>query len=562
MNQKTVKRMLCLLLAVLMLALAACGGSTGGGTTGGSTTGGTTTTTDSTGGSTATDGGAAAADDGPAWMRDTSPITLDWYVNMSWFSYDWGTTLISKYVQEKTGVSINFIVPAGNENEKLNTMIAANSLPDVVTLGWWEEGVRKMVEGELVYSLNELADQYDPYFYEVANEQLLGWYQMDDGKTYGYANFSVTPSDFETARTTSNQSFMVRKDMYEAIGSPEMRTPEGFLAALQKAAETFPEVNGQPLIPFGAHEFGDTGCYTFERYLANFLAIPMGKDGKLYDWKNDPEYLNWLKVFRKANELGLISTDVFIDKRAQMEEKIAQGRYFSMLYQNSDMVSGQQALWDKDPNTAYMAIDGPANSNMDDARVSGPAIAGWTLSLITKNCKNPERAIGFFSYWISDEGQRDFYLGEEGVIWDMVDGKETMKTEYADMMQNNRDEHNKVVGQDSLWMLGNSLIQANWAPGDAPSMAQMKAWTEPYTVSYTEFDNIDPPGDSEEGIIKSKIDQAWGLALPKMLMAASDEEFDQLYQNFYNEKIALGFEKLEAYQQAKYEENLRKLGMQ
>ncbi|WDU82917.1 hypothetical protein [Caloramator sp. Dgby_cultured_2] len=54
-----------------------------------------------------------------------------------------GVDLTSQYVTKKTGVNINFIVPAGNENEKLNAMIASGKLPDFITLGWWEDAVQK-----------------------------------------------------------------------------------------------------------------------------------------------------------------------------------------------------------------------------------------------------------------------------------------------------------------------------------------------------------------------------------------------------------------------------------
>lgn len=498
----------------------------------------------------------------PGWKKDTSPVTFDWYVHFSWYNYNWGETLISKYVQEKTGVSINFIVPAGNENEKLNTMIASNTLPDFVTLGWWEDGVRKMIDGGLVYSLNELADKYDPYFYEVASPQVLKWYEQDDGKTYGYPNFAVAPEDYDKyEKIPSNQTFVVRKDMYEALGKPDMRTPEGFLAALKAAKEKFPEVNGQPLIPIGLHEFTDTGNYSLESYLANFLAIPREKDGKLYDFREDPEYIRWLKTFRKANEMGLLSPDIFIDKRAQMEEKIAQGRYFAMLYQRTDFVAAQQALYERDPNSIYIAVDGPANSNLDPPKLAGPGISGWTLTMITKNCKHPDRAIRFVSYWLSEEGQRDMYLGRQGETWDIIDGKEQYLPEYAEMARNNREQFDKVVGQDPLWMLGNSLIQMRWAPEPGPAVRQLEEWTYGKAVSYAIYDNLIPPSDSEEGIIASRIADLWGQTLPKLLLAKSDEEFDQIYQDFLKKRAEAGYEKLLAWQMQKLEENKKKLGI-
>ena len=506
--------------------------------------------------------GAGPGGDEPGWKSDTSPITFDWYLNFAWFPNKWGVDPTSQYVTRKTGVNINFIVPAGNENEKLNAMIASGELPDFITLGWWEEGVRKMVEGGLVYALDELAEEYDPYFFKVADPAKLAWYQQPDGHTYVYPNASSSPKDYEKYGThfTSNQTFVVRKDMYEALGKPDMRTPEGFLNALRAAKEKFPTVNGLPLIPIGFHEFTDTGNYSFESYLQNFLAIPMEKDGKLYDRLTDPEYIRWLKVFRQANEEGLIAKDVFIDKRAQMEEKIAQGRYFAMLYQRTDFAAQQNVLYANDPNSVYIAIDGPANTNLDPPKLSGPGISGWTVTLISKNVKDKARAIRFLTYLISEEGQKDLYLGEKGVTWDTIDGKDQFKPEVLELLNKDRSEFDKKYGASyTFWMLMDTNMNLQWAPPAVEPFKQMEDWTRGKTVSYSQFDLLDPPSTSEEGIANTKIGQEWGKTLPKLLLAKSEEEFDRVFAEFLEKRESYGFAKLQEYKQKKYEENVKKL---
>ncbi|HHW58444.1 MAG TPA: extracellular solute-binding protein [Clostridia bacterium] len=501
--------------------------------------------------------------DEPGWKLDTSPITFDWYVNFSWFTAKWGEDAVSKYVTDKTGVSINFIVPAGNEEEKLNTMIASGQLPDFITLGWWEDAVKKMIEGQLVLPLNKLADQYDMYFFKVANPEKLAWYKQDDGNVYEYPNASSSPKDFDKYKDLkpSNQTFEVRKDIYEAIGSPDMRTPEGFLNALKAAKEKFPTVDGQPLIPLGLHEFTDTGNYSLESYLQNFLAIPMIKDGKLYDRYTDPEYIRWLKTLRKANEMGLLSKDIFIDKRPQMEEKIAQGRYFAMLYQRSDFTQQQQALYAKDPNKIYIAIDGPSNSKLDTPTLAGDSISGWTVTLISKNVKDPARAIRFLSYLISEEGQRDLYLGIKGVTWDTIDGKDQFKSEILNLLNTDRAQFDQKYGASfKYWMLMDTNMILQWAPPTAEPFKQLEDWTKGKTVSFAAFDGINPTGSSEEGVAANKIAQLWGKTLPKLLLAKSDEEFDKIFNDFLKKREEYGYEKVLKYQQMKYEENLKKLG--
>ncbi|WP_163195474.1 extracellular solute-binding protein [Clostridium thermarum] len=517
----------------------------------------TETTTPSTGETT------APADVEPGWKGDTSPITFDWYINFSWFASKWDDP-IAKYITEKTGVSINYIVPAGNEAEALNTMLASGSVPDFITLGWWEDAVKKMIEGEMVLPLNELADKYDMYFYKVADEQKLAWYRQDDGNVYGYPNASSSPKDFEKYANLkpSNQTFLVRKDMYEALGKPDMRTPEGFLNALKAAKEKFPEVNGQPLIPLGLHEFTDTGNYSLEGYLQNFLAIPFEKDGKLYDRSTDPDYIKWLKTFRTANEMGLLSKDIFVDKRAQMEEKIAQGRYFAMIYQRSDMSAQLQALYAADPNKVYIAVDGPANSNLDAPKLAGDGLAGWTVTLISKDNKDPERAIKFLSYLISEEGNKDLYLGKKGFTYDVIDGKEQFLPEVLEVLNSDRTKFDKEYGASyKHWMLMDTNMNLQWAPPAAEPAKQLEDWTKGKTVSYALYDGIDPTGTSEEGIAASTMAQEWGKTLPKLLNAKTEAEFDQIWQAWQAKRIELGLDKVSAYREAQLEKNKKKLGM-
>ena len=501
-------------------------------------------------------------EDGLGWKQDTSKADIQWYINFSWFPRRWGDDITSQMITEKTGINIEYIVPAGNEAEKLNSMIASNTLPDLVTLGWWEPQVKQMIESGLVYSLTELADQYDPYFYEVADEAKLGWYREDDGQSYAYPNSSYSPSDYDKYPVMSNQTFLVKKDIYEAIGSPDMRTPEGFVAALKKAKEKFPMVNGQPLIPLGTTEFSDIGSDSFKGYLQNHLAIPFEKDGKIYDRDTDPDYIMWLKTFRQANEDGLIAKDIFIDKRAQMEEKVAQGRYFAMMVQNWDYQGQQKSLYQQDPNSVYIAVPGPANTNLDNPTLAGQGIAGWTVTLISKNTKNPERAIKFLSYMISEEGQHDIYFGKEGVMWETVNGKDTYLPDIYELKQKDNDAFEKQYGGMSThWMFQDNAMFSKWEPPLEEPLKQPQEWTKPYVTYFGQYDDADPIPTSEEGIGVTKINNKWGQVLPQLILAKTEAEFDEVFKDYIAYRDQQGWDKIQQFRQNKYKINKEKLGL-
>lgn len=506
----------------------------------------------------------ARKEDMPGWQRDAqNEVTLDWYINFSWYTTPWGENAVSQAITEETGIHINFIAPMGNQEEKLNALISSDSLPDLITLGWWENQVDEMIDKDMVYALNELADEYDAYFWQVADPEVVSWYTGEDGNIYCYPNSSYVPSDYEeNANIASNQTFLVRKDIYEAIGSPDMTTPEGFKAAVEKAYEMFPEVDGYPMIPVGAHEFTDTGCNSFDQYLQNFLAIPYEKDGQYYDRFTDPEYITWLKMFRELGEEGLLKNDIFIDQRVQMDEKLARGQYFCMIYQRTDIAAQQAQLYCENPERIYIAVDGPKNSNGDDPVLPGAGINGWTVTLISKNCEHPDRAIELFSYMISEHGQMMIYLGVEGVTYDMVDGEPVIRPEVEELIHTNRNEYDRLYGgDDTYWMFQDNVMQLKWKETKGEPLGQPEEWTYPYSHYMGQYE-ISFDSNTEAGNADINIKKVWSETLPRLLLASSEEEFDRILEEFVITRDELGFDIVIEESEKQVRENKERLGLQ
>lgn len=495
--------------------------------------------------------------------KENTIVTLDWYINFTWYSTPWGGNVVSDKITEETGVNIDFIAPMGNAEEKFNALISSDTLPDIITLGWWENQVDEMIAGDMVYALNELADEYDPYFWEVADPEVVSWYTKEDGNIYCYPNSSCTPSDYENhINIASNQTFLVRKDIYEALGCPDMTTPEGFIDAVKRAAEMFPEVNGYPLIPIGAHSFSNTGCDSFDQFLQNFLAVPFEENGEYYDRYTDPDYIRWLKVFRELGEEGYLREDIFIDQRTQMEEKLARGQYFCMLYQRTDMQAQQAALYAKNPDMIYIAVDGPKNDAGDDHVLPGTGINGWTVTLISKNCKNPEKAIQMLSFLMSDEGQKLTYLGVEGITYDIIDGKPVVREAVRELMNSDRAEYDEKYGADNTyWMLQDNVRQMEWRPDFEPPNGQLEEWTFPYSHYLAQYE-ISFDRNTEAGDADVNIKKLWSQVLPKLLLAPTEEEFDRIFEYFLQEREKLGFDLVMDESTRQMQENKKKLGLQ
>lgn len=495
-------------------------------------------------------------------LHAEEPVTLNWYINYSWYATPWGDNVVSDTITEETGVSVNFITPSGNEAEKLSALIASDSLPDMITLGWWEPAVNEMIDKDLVYALNELGEQYDAYFFEVTDPDSVEWFTKPDGNIYCYPNSSYTPKDLEEHdNINANQNFLVRKDIYEAIGSPDMTTQEGFYNAVKKAVEMFTEIDGKTLIPIGAQVFNNEGCTSFDDYLMNFLAIPYEKDGQYYDRYTDPEYISWLKFFRQLGEEGYLAQDIFIDQRMQMDEKLADGRYFCMLYQNTDMLTQQKELYAKDPDSIYLAIDGPKNSNGDAYRLPASGVNGWTVTLISKNCEHPDRAIQFMDYLMSEHGQMLTYLGVEGVTYDIIDGKPVVRDDILQLLNTDRKKYDEVYGaDDAYWMLQNNVMQLQWEREEIEPVAQLKEWTYPYVIYNGQYDAL-VSSKSQYVNADNHITELWSNTLPKLLLAESEEQFDHILKDFVEQREKMGYEELQAEKTRLMEIAKEKLGI-
>ncbi len=481
---------------------------------------------------------------GPLPEEDAAdPVELEWYINYSWYNTPWGGNAVSEAITAAAGVDITIVSPGGSETETLDALIAGNNLPDLVTLGWWETQLSTIITQGLVYPLNQLADEYDMYFWEVADEARLNWYTASDGNVYCYPNSSYSPADYGgDIPISSNQTFLVRKDIYEAIGSPDMTTTEGFADAVRAAAEKFPTVDGLPLIPIGAHEFTERGCDSFDQFLMNFLAIPREKDGKFYDRYTDPEYKRWLSMFRQLGEEGLLANDIFIDKRVQMEEKVAQGRYFCMLYQHTDIADAQRLRCSRDPDSVYIAVDGPKNAAGDPHQLPGSGLNGWTVTMISKNCQHPDKAIRLMSFLMSEEGQKLISLGIEGEHYTMENGRAVLTEETERLLNEDYAAYLAQVGaNDAYWMLQDTRMQSQWMPLDEPVLRQPKEWTYPYTVYTGQYDVSFTPG-SEADAADKKITAIHGEMLPQLLLAPTQEEFEWQWDLYVSLREASGLD--------------------
>ena len=152
--------------------------------------------------------------------------TLTLFVDETWWPYDKWEGAVPEEFERRLGVKVE-VTRAADDNQ-LALMVASGDMPDIIPFSMPAQVVAQKAD-TWAYALQDLADNYDPYFYKVASAQTLSWFAMDDGKTYGYPDYSNTQEDYDSGEIYAKTAFVIRNDVYEALGKPSMGTQEEFL---------------------------------------------------------------------------------------------------------------------------------------------------------------------------------------------------------------------------------------------------------------------------------------------------------------------------------------------
>lgn len=287
----------------------------------------------------------------PAWQLDKRENTkLTWYVNADWWNKSWNEDVVTRQMKKDLNLDIEFLT---GDDTVLNGLVAGGEYPDIITV-FGNTSDLALRANQWAYSLQELADTYDPYFYKVARQESLDWFQLSDGKTYGYPNYSNTQEDYDSGDMYITDAFVIREDVYEALGRPSMKTQEEFLDVLNQIKEKYPD-----LVPLGFNDLG-TGTGSLGDKLQDMLGVPLAnEDNSFYDRNLDEDYLSWLRTLRQAHENGCISDDSFSDDGTLFQEKITIGKYACIIMSGISQQSGFLTTFTNNTGVSYIAIDGP-----------------------------------------------------------------------------------------------------------------------------------------------------------------------------------------------------------
>ena len=498
------------------------------------------------------------------WKADTTPITMTVYYNgPNTQEWNWGNDYVSKEITKRTGVTIKGTYAPDATGNKLALMLSSGEkLPDFITNVATHSAIAKqMVRDKSILSLTDLMDQYAPNTRQVLFKGEETICADEDGKLYFFSKDS-NPVDPELNSKYVNfyGNMCVRQDIMDELGNPEMNTPQQMLEVLRTVKRMYSDKIDYPItLPTDAlifmaypiyHCFGGTVSTT------DFNTYYDPEKKAVYYWYEDEIGKESLKFINTLYREKLLRQEFVLDDTAWTE-----GRVFIYGHPNIGAIGAvNKILQDAGSSARYKAIIPPCvegKSYQMTATLSPDT--GWG-TCITKDAKDPARAIKYVQFMLSDEGQSLMYFGKEGIDYDVetVDGRNLPKFKGPIFeSEKNGTELSEPTGLNSYNMYNwrnNALFQFANLLGKGISDDSISAQTgyEASQVSkqYTVFNSkkstscavakIDP--DSEAGKISTECAKIVATALPKIMFAESDEEFETLYANMLSEMKKKGME--------------------
>lgn len=498
----------------------------------------------------------AVVDDSlPSWKRDTSPVTIDWFVSYDWYSkiFNPQTNVADKKVMDETGITINMI---SGDVEKFNSLIAANSLPDIVTMDV-AAPQRKLLENNgQVLPLDVLMEEHAPDM--NVPPSMIDWYRNADGHWYTFASYFTSPErttpEYGGFMTTHNNNY-VRTDILGQIGMTmdDMKTKDGFMSALKKVKEMGITYNRQAVTPF----LGVSEVLLAEQFGMDWE----DREGNLLSQYKQPEFLEAMLYYNEMYINGLITDEEFTLDMTQRDTKIASGSVFAathlVMVENS-----RKALYSADPNALLLHCGQITGDGGKTPWLMSVNTTGWSGTLISKNAKNPSRAIQLLSFLSTEEMNLDAEYGTG--TYTVENGKVLKNPDIQAEYEKNWTAAFAKYNLDIQFMEDYCVIQRYMSvPIDIFDADLYHADRDPNIHIYDNkyFTDIDPELGTELATVKASIDEYWTQAKPRIIMASSQDKCRAAFEGAIAEIYRMGQQEIDDYRDARFQERKEFLGI-
>lgn len=345
---------------------------------------------------------------------DTQPLSND--------ALKWG------HIEKLLNVRVNLQTPPkADYTDKKQVLIATGDMPDIMMVS--SDDVKKWAREGVFVNLSERKEDMPNMFAVLATNP-------------GYAMLTVD-SDFYGApviqrigpeHRPSGQLVNVRTDLLAKYNIDTPTTWDELFEAILTIQENEPG-----LVGITNRKGGST---TATRKMLDCMGYPLGASSDMYYdedlggvWVYGPASENFkavLEYLNKCYEAGVLDPDYASMTKDQWTEKLSSGNAICTV-DNDGVVRGfNLALQSINPEAKIEVIPTLTNS-LDQTRNFRYDVDWLTQAyVISADSKHVDVCVKFLDWCYSDQGADVNGFGIEGVTYEIVDGRETIKTEYLE----------------------------------------------------------------------------------------------------------------------------------
>ena len=373
----------------------------------------------------------------------TSPIagtTLTWYTtlngNVSDNFSNLGETPWAKYVQERTGITIEFQHPTqGSEAEEFAVMLASGEFPDIIEYTWttYSGGAGAAVNDGVIISLDDYMKGAPNLSAVIDAHPEVGKMIKDSTPATIIASPACAVWNPPTRRSSPPASPIA---LTSSQSSASMRFPRRWTSGKRSCAP--PKAAGFSK-PFTTRKewVKDVWSAAYDNWGGFYVDDGVVKNGLIEDSRKD-----FIQKLADWYSEGLLDNDwMQADKKSTQTDFVAGNCILGYAPFGQGLGNYTKAMMEADPNfkEEYIQAAAPVTStkgqNAKFSKMNNIYDQSGASAAISSQCKNVEAAVWLLDWLYSEEGQICYNFGIEGESYEMVDGKPV----YTDVIMNNPD---------------------------------------------------------------------------------------------------------------------------
>jgi putative aldouronate transport system substrate-binding protein len=360
------------------------------------------------------------------YAQDTSPVTLSMYYNVVVADpWTWGEDEVTAEIRKLTGVTIEGTYATDKSGNQLTLMLASGAkLPDMITnVGPTSQHFGDMVEGRMILPISKLIDEHCPKMREVLFPIETTYYNDNNGQFWSVSRQQILPN--LPNYNTPNGWYAIRTDVYKQLGSPALKSVKdvwSYLAKWKSNKDKWPEIK----YPWCDAVLLGTGNISVAYGMLGGITLYSGGGYAAYDDATKSVF------YIVDSELGKKALRFYFDLAQAgyiTQQSFALKDFTTELKAGSILLLSKPNVWEavqtptvdalkaNIPGASYDRFPPIHEDGVDFHYYDSTFRPSTSATVITKDCRNPGRAIKFLEFMATEYGNLLATAGIYGKHW-------------------------------------------------------------------------------------------------------------------------------------------------